>query len=535
MIKLSTLPQTRSMAGTYRTDAGENAHLGLGWALPGFLLLGLAATLVILGLSSTFSGLATWKVALLIPIAPAALSVGFFAAPQGLQNLRSLFRKLVWWHWLWMLILLSTWVFRIRDSQLAASEPIDAWAMFRLLPEAMVTFWLLSRLLNRRTSWLGSLLQGLVGTLGVYALVCVTSALWSVKPSWTLYKSCEYLLDVAVLAAALSVIRSVETYESLFNWVWTLCAIELLLTWMGAVLWPSQAWEQFPTRLIGVFPVQSSNAIGVSGAILAVIALSRLLPVAGCRFPRSWNALVLFFGIASMLASKTRNAMAGFVIGALLVLVASHRARIAAFLTVVPAACLYLASRLLDVRVFPAFTGMVVDYLAREQNADQLESLTGRMQWWEFAWQQFTKHPWTGLGAYAGGKFAVLSKLGFGDTAHLHSDYLEAIVGTSIWGLIPLLIAIFGTWWFLFRFLRSSALKPFERQLLVEAIGVFGILTVRSFFNAEFVWHAPQYFLVILGYAELLRRRAKWGQSALPTSYVKSRARIPATAFGSRL
>jgi O-antigen ligase len=178
---------------------------------------------------------------------------------------------------------------------------------------------------------------------------------------------------------------------------------------------------------------------------------------------------------------------------------------------------------------------MVVDYLAREQKPGQLESLTGRMQWWEFAWQQFTKHPWTGLGAYAGGKFAVLSKLGFGDTAHLHSDYLEALVGTSIWGLIPLLIAIFGTWWFLFRFLRSSRLKPFERQLLVEAIGVLGILTVRSFFNAEFVWHAPQYFLVVLGYAELLRRRAKWGQSALPTSYVKSRARIPATAFVSGL
>jgi len=44
---------------------------------------------------------------------------------------------------------------------------------------------------------------------------------------------------------------------------------------------------------------------------------------------------------------------------------------------------------------------------------------------------------------------------------------------------------------------------------VVEAIGILGVLTIRSFFNTEFVWHAPQYFLVILGYAEFLRRRAK--------------------------
>jgi O-antigen ligase len=364
------------------------------------------------------------------------------------------------------------------------------------------------------------LFQGLVGTLGVYALVCVTSSLWSVMPMWTFYKSCEYLLDVSVLAAALSVIGSVETYESLFDWVWTLCAFELMLTWMGTILWPHEAWDQFPTRLIGVFPAQSSNAIGASGAILAVIAFSRLLPVAGCRFQRSWNTVVFVFGIVSMLASKTRNAMAGFAIGVLLVLVVSKRAKIAAFVTLVCGSLLALT---------PA-SGMLVDYLQREQNTDQLESLTGRMQWWEFAWQQFAKHPLTGLGAYAGGKFAVLSQLGFGDTAHLHNDYLEAIVGTSVWGLVPLLIAIFGTWWLLLHFLRSPGLKPFERQLAVEAIGVLGILTVRSFFNAEFVWHAPQYFLVILGYAELLRRRARQAQPVLTSSYVGSRARISDTA-----
>jgi O-antigen ligase len=161
-------------------------------------------------------------------------------------------------------------------------------------------------------------------------------------------------------------------------------------------------------------------------------------------------------------------------------------------------------------------SGVVLSFLQRGQSQRELESLTGRTEWWQFAWQQFMEHPWTGLGAYAGGKFAVLSKMGFGDTSQLHSDYLETLVGTSIWGLIPLLAALFGTWWLLVRFVRAPSLQPFERQLALEAIAVLGVITVRSFVNVELIWHAPQFFLLVLGYAELLRRRAQLGHP-LPT------------------
>jgi len=159
---------------------------------------------------------------------------------------------------------------------------------------------------------------------------------------------------------------------------------------------------------------------------------------------------------------------------------------------------------------------MVVSFLERGQSQDQMESLTGRTEWWHLAWQGFMEHPWTGLGAYAGGKFGVLSKMGFGDTPQLHSDYLETLVGTSIWGLIPLLAGLFGTWWLLVQFVRAPSLQPFERQLALEAIGVLGVITVRSFVNVELIWHAPQFFLVVLGYAELLRRRAKLGRPFQP-------------------
>jgi hypothetical protein len=36
---------------------------------------------------------------------------------------------------------------------------------------------------------------------------------------------------------------------------------------------------------------------------------------------------------------------------------------------------------------------------------------------------------------------------------------------------------------------------------------------VHSFFNVELIWHAPLFYFVVLGYAEMVRRRKR--QAAL--------------------
>ncbi len=92
-------------------------------------------------------------------------------------------------------------------------------------------------------------------------------------------------------------------------------------------------------------------------------------------------------------------------------------------------------------------------------------------------------------------------------TSTLHSDYLEIIVGTGIWGLIPALAALLGTWWFLVRYLQRSSEATLERQLAYEAVAVLGLLTFRSVFMTMLTWHPPLDFLVVLGTAEFLRRR----------------------------
>ena len=89
----------------------------------------------------------------------------------------------------------------------------------------------------------------------------------------------------------------------------------------------------------------------------------------------------------------------------------------------------------------------------------------------------------------------------------MHSDYLEILVGTSFWGMIPFLIALLCTWWLLLRYVRDSSSDLQQRQLAFEAMAILALLTFRSVFMTMLTWHPPLHFLAILGYAEFLRRR----------------------------
>jgi O-antigen ligase len=151
----------------------------------------------------------------------------------------------------------------------------------------------------------------------------------------------------------------------------------------------------------------------------------------------------------------------------------------------------------------------MMQFLARAQTESQIEGLSSRMDWWTFAWQQFMHHPFTGLGAYAAGKFAVLGKLGVGAASQMHSDWMEVLAGTSLWGLIPFLAALVGCWVVLVRSTWDRNLTTDERQLLTEVLGVLGVITLRSFFNVELSWHAPFLYFAVVGYAEFLRRKGK--------------------------
>ena len=457
--------------------------------------------LVIFGLSwvvlsfPRFGALAAVAIVLAVPMCLLAAVLG---VPQLFRKLTLLRSKLRWWHTLWLLLYISTLVFRVRNQEATQAEPLDAWTLVRILPEMIVFGWLLIRLYHRKDAvvWVRWMFQGLTGALTTFAVVCVASTVWSVYPAWTLYKSLEYLLDISVLGAALANIRTLTDYEDLFNWTWTIFGLELAWVWLQVPLWPTQSIVD--QRLKGFIPATGSNAVGQSGAFFAVIALCRLLPLNGRRSNASFSWLLFAFGMLSLLASQTRNAIGGLVLGVILVLVLSRRSWLVALGGLMGAMAWFLTP----------LGDIVLAYLQRDQSEAAMKSLTGRAEFWSYAWEQFLQHPLTGLGAYAGGRFFIMTKLGI-DTSTLHSDWIELLVGVGLSGLIPFCIALFGTWYCLIRGVYNPTLDPRGRQMAYEGVGVLAVITVHSFFNVELIWHVPLLLFVLLGYAEMLRRRNK--------------------------
>lgn len=487
------------------------------------VIFGMMTTAGVLSFASHFrSG---GEVALLTALLGLPMLVLMFAALRHAASSMGnfVFSSLRWWHILWMLALVSALVFRIRDVSAITSDPLDGWAMFRVAVDIVVAFVLLARLALRRTHWVGSMLHGALGALTVFGLVCLASTAWSVYPSWTFFKSWEYLTDLALLAAILETLATTEDYRNLFNWTWALYGLLLLSVWNGMIWWPQKALygeivargDVLGFRLAGVLPAFSSNDVGTYAAIIALLSLARLFPTSQQRFNKPWYGLLLLIGMAMIVMAQTRTAIAGMLFGGFFILLFSKRGKLGAVFAFVFAPILALCT----------MGGLILSFLERGETKLQLATLSSRADWWHFAWETFLDRPIVGLGAYAAGRFAVLAKIGQGQTSSLHSDYLDVLVGTSIWGMIPFIVAVAATWWLLLRYVRSSSLDPQDRQLAYEGLVILALLTFRSFFSDAFTWHPPLPFLAILGFVEYLRLRRKAAVQAKPRPFPVPRVR----------
>ena len=480
------------------------------WLIAVFILVGFSISVGV----SLLAGSSPYGVLIAAAVIVSAVPVVALmiqAAPEALASVRELAGNWTWWHPLWFFIFFSMLVFRIRDTGAAQANPLDAYAMLRVIPEGFVFLALLVRLALKKPNWLGALFQGIPGALAIYCLICLATTAWSVNASWTAYKSLEFLADVSLLAAIVASAQGFVTYKSLVDWTLAFYGLSLLGVWSNLPIWPTEAMDG--GRLTGVIPVEASNSVGTSGGVLAIVALCRLMPVFGEVKNRAWYMLLLVFGLVSMVLSKTRNSEAAFLFAVALIVVLAPRLRRMAVWGTLAAAPIVATAILLNDRLLGYAWDLVLSVAERDQSDAAIGSLSGRTAWWSYGIEQLMHHPFTGLGAYAAGRFAVLGKLGVGSAAMMHSDWIEVLIGTSIWGLIPFAGALIAAWWYLYRCIRSDQFTADQRQLALELFALLGMLTMHSFFNDELSWHCPLLYFAILGYAEWVRQQRKMQHS----------------------
>lgn len=421
--------------------------------------------------------------------------------PFLVPKLRSFARDLRWWHALWLLFFVSGLTFRVRGVEQIYENPLDSAALFRVGLVTLIAFILLLKVVVTKGGvLLHNLFRGLVMPMTLYALFGMISAAWSVYPSWTFYKSAEYFVDIFLLAAIITCFRSLDDFKRFFDWTWLLLGGLMGTVWLGVLLWPDEAIRRgvgiTGIQIHGVLPAVSENGTGDLGGLLGAMALGRLLFM---KQNRKLYLIVLLMAIATLILAYSRTPMTGFLLAILVMLYAGRR------LTLLTA---FLVS--MGIILVTPFREVFWEFFRRGQSVELFMSLSGRVYSWEYLWEIFKDHPIFGLGAYSGGRFVVLTALGADLSSSVHNSFLEVVIGSGLTGLVFILAALGGTWWYLWKGVRATKSGTLEHCLTVEALGVLTIETFRAFFSSgPLIWHPAVRFLLVLSYAEFLRRRLK--------------------------
>jgi O-antigen ligase len=450
----------------------------------------------------------------LVPLIPLVLV--FIVAPAAKTAYReslSLRASFTWWQGLWLLLFLSGLVFRMRAAQDIDQSPLDVWALYRSGLVLIIGLILLGRLVSGTTKWPEALFSGSLGILVIYALFSLASTLWSVRPSWTLYKSIEYLVNLALISAVVVSVRSVRDYRKLVNWTWILLGLLVVSAWVGAIIDPADGLllgenlGPLTVRLEGVLPSVDANTIGEICAILALVALHRLLDDLEAKHNRGWYVGLLLASLVTLVFSQTRSAMAAFVFGLAVLLLLTRRYVLAAAMGSFFAVCT------VTMLTFSNFGRTFTDFLLRGQSAQSAEGLTGRMYVWHVSFDDFLRRPWTGYGGFAGSRFVVIPGIAVQQVqaSSALSTYVDSLLDLGILGPLLVVIILAVTAWFLFRTTRNRHLAPSDRLLAIEMLVALSTIMVRSFVTTEVITHASLAFLAVIGFVGVARREeATW-------------------------
>lgn len=126
-----------------------------------------------------------------------------------------------------------------------------------------------------------------------------------------------------------------------------------------------------------------------------------------------------------------------------------------------------------------------------------------RLILWKTNWQIFMDHPIIGVGFYENIQLLpqYYEKLGFTDTkffAHAHNQYIQALAGTGILGLLSYLLIFFtGIKYFFSRF--RNGLNATQRKVALSALLMLVAFLFESLTESPFNLREPRNLLMLFG------------------------------------
>jgi len=374
-------------------------------------------------------------------------------------------------------LLMSTLVWRQRDAQALAENPLDTAALIRggwillALGVALVLY------LQRQGSP-GVTLGWPLRLMIAYGFAAVPGIALSEAPVITLFRVAELSVFIAVpvlLWEARGQVAAIAMRDAVVTWLWGLA----ILSWANALLVPGAVAtisSPIPLQVTSVWPAVPANGVGTIGAAIAAISFGRYLSVSHRR--GRWIALFGFaFGTLTLVGAQYRTGYLALTTAVVVTLLVSRGRTRWALLALAFAALFVLTSTDLL-----AGAGELV---LRGQTLQEASSLSSRVDFWSSAVPVWQESPLFGQGLLTATRFEVLETLGFASTSTIHSTWVEALVGTGLLGATLLLgaviAAIVGGW----RALLSGSAEPLAllimltvRSLTGSTVEIAGLLVV---------------------------------------------------------
>jgi O-antigen ligase len=237
----------------------------------------------------------------------------------------------------------------------------------------------------------------------------------------------------------------------------------------------------------------------MAGLLLGALTMDK-----SCSPPRRGFSLLVFLSsIGGLGASLTRGAWLGFIGG--LVTLSLALSRKVKLIMLVLAVILAVAGVSLSSTLHQRFASIT---------DPQNHSNHTRVIVWQATWEMFKDHPWLGVGLHRNRDYLLeyYKVIGHEEEtfiSHSHSDYLEQLAGTGVFGFLAF---ITFSLWFLreaYRLWRRSPAKSFEASLGLGALAALIFFHIGSFTQCNFTDAEVAHMLVFIWALVVSRSKSK--------------------------
>jgi O-antigen ligase len=372
-----------------------------------------------------------------------------------------------------ILLLLSTFTFRVRDASALATNPLDSAAIYRVACIGLAGLLGWAALLRPGSSDPSHVrLPWPVRPFLLYIPVVFLGALISVDAPLTAYRGVELAAGLLVVVGAVRA-GGAGAIERLEQLLYRFVVILTFAIWLNVLLFPGEAitrQEPLPYQIQSVYPGIASNGVGQTGALLILWSIGRLVSPPSRHVSRRFTLLMIAVGFVTLVGAQYRTGYVAVAAGLALLLIA--RGRIALALVAVVA--------VVGVVTWGAsVAGRAEPVLLRGQTTERASELSGRISFWEKSIPVWRRSPILGRGLVTATRFEVLAPLGLTTISTIHSSWIEALVGTGVVGVGLIGLAVLTAWY-------QALGHLFRRDGLVTPAMLLVVMTVSSVTTSVF-------------------------------------------------